>query len=39
LRSIACDPADVAQLVVFLATCEPCLTTGQDFVDGFQYNV
>ncbi|HEX5325318.1 MAG TPA: SDR family NAD(P)-dependent oxidoreductase [Acetobacteraceae bacterium] len=33
-------PADVAQLVVFLATSEPCFITGQDFVvDGFQYNV
>ena len=31
---------DVAQLVVFLATSEPCFITGQDFiVDGFQYNV
>jgi 3-oxoacyl-[acyl-carrier protein] reductase len=31
---------DVAQLVAFLATSEPCLITGQDFViDGFQYNV
>jgi 3-oxoacyl-[acyl-carrier protein] reductase len=33
-------PDDVAQLVVFLATAEPCYITGQDFViDGFQYNV
>lgn len=33
-------PADIAQLVVFLATSEPCFITGQDFVvDGFQYNV
>lgn len=33
-------PDDVAQLVVFLATSEPCFITGQDFVvDGFQYNV
>lgn len=34
------QPADIAQLVVFLATSEPCFITGQDFVvDGFQYNV
>ncbi|HEY5300716.1 MAG TPA: SDR family oxidoreductase [Acetobacteraceae bacterium] len=34
------SPDDVAQLVVFLATCEPCFITGQDFkVDGFQYNM
>jgi 3-oxoacyl-[acyl-carrier protein] reductase len=33
-------PDDIAQLVVFLATAEPCYITGQDFViDGFQYNV
>jgi 3-oxoacyl-[acyl-carrier protein] reductase len=33
-------PDDVAQLVLFLATSEPCFITGQDFVvDGFQYNV
>lgn len=33
-------PQDVAQLVVFLATSEPCYITGQDFkVDGFQYNM
>jgi 3-oxoacyl-[acyl-carrier protein] reductase len=33
-------PDDVAQLVVFLATSEPCFITGQDFiVDGFQYHV
>lgn len=33
-------PDDVAQLVLFLATAEPCFITGQDFViDGFQYNV
>jgi 3-oxoacyl-[acyl-carrier protein] reductase len=31
-------PADVAQLVAFLATCEPCYITGQHFViDGFQW--
>jgi 3-oxoacyl-[acyl-carrier protein] reductase len=31
---------DVAQLVVFLATSEPCYITGQDFkVDGFQYHM
>jgi NAD(P)-dependent dehydrogenase (short-subunit alcohol dehydrogenase family) len=31
---------DVAQLVLFLATSEPCYMTGQDFkVDGFQYNM
>jgi 3-oxoacyl-[acyl-carrier protein] reductase len=31
-------PRDVAQLVVFLATCEPNFITGQDFVvDGFQW--
>jgi 3-oxoacyl-[acyl-carrier protein] reductase len=33
-------PDDVAQLVVFLATSEPCFITGQDLVvDGFQYNL
>ena len=32
-------PADVAQLVAFLATCEPCYITGQHFViDGFQWS-
>jgi 3-oxoacyl-[acyl-carrier protein] reductase len=32
-------PADVAQLVVFLATAEPCFITGQHFViDGFQWS-
>jgi 3-oxoacyl-[acyl-carrier protein] reductase len=32
-------PADVAQLVTFLATCEPCYITGQHFViDGFQWS-
>ncbi len=31
---------DVAQMVVFLATSQPCFITGQDFIiDGFQYNV
>jgi 3-oxoacyl-[acyl-carrier protein] reductase len=31
-------PEDVAQLVAFLATAEPCFITGQDFtVDGFQW--
>ena len=31
---------DVAQLVLFLATSEPCFITGQDLtVDGFQYNI
>ncbi|MBW8814351.1 MAG: SDR family oxidoreductase [Caulobacterales bacterium] len=39
LRRVGC-PDDVAQLVVFLATSEPCFITGQDFVvDGFQYQV
>jgi len=34
------NPDDVAQLVVFLASSEPCFITGQDFiVDGFQYNI
>jgi 3-oxoacyl-[acyl-carrier protein] reductase len=33
-------PDDIAALVVFLATSEPCYITGQDFiVDGFQYQV
>lgn len=33
-------PADVAQLVRFLATSEPCFITGQSFtVDGFQFQV
>ncbi|MDG2522909.1 SDR family NAD(P)-dependent oxidoreductase [Caulobacter segnis] len=33
-------PADVAQLVRFLAASEPCFITGQDFVvDGLQYQV
>ncbi|MFI5002067.1 MAG: SDR family NAD(P)-dependent oxidoreductase [Reyranellales bacterium] len=32
-------PADVAQLVAFLATSEPCYITGQEFViDGFQWS-
>jgi 3-oxoacyl-[acyl-carrier protein] reductase len=31
---------DVAQVVVFLATSEPCFITGHHFVvDGFQYHV
>jgi 3-oxoacyl-[acyl-carrier protein] reductase len=31
---------DVAAVVLFLATSDPCFVTGQDFVvDGFQYNV
>jgi 3-oxoacyl-[acyl-carrier protein] reductase len=31
-------PQDVAQLVAFLATVEPCFITGQDFIiDGFQW--
>jgi len=33
-------PEDVAQLVTFLATSEPCFMTGQTLtVDGFQFNV
>ena len=33
-------PADVANLVAFLAASEPCFITGQEFViDGFQFNV
>ena len=32
-------PDDIAQIVLFLATSEPCFVTGQTFtVDGFQYN-
>jgi 3-oxoacyl-[acyl-carrier protein] reductase len=32
-------PDDIAQIVLFLATSEPCFITGQTFtVDGFQYN-
>jgi 3-oxoacyl-[acyl-carrier protein] reductase len=32
-------PDDIAQVVVFLATSDPCFITGQAFtVDGFQYN-
>ena len=32
-------PDDIAQVVVFLATSDPCFITGQTFtVDGFQYN-
>jgi 3-oxoacyl-[acyl-carrier protein] reductase len=34
------SPRDVAELVAFLATVEPCFITGQDFtIDGFQFNV
>lgn len=34
------SPQDVAQLVAFLATVEPCFITGQNFiVDGFQWVV
>ncbi|WP_293477327.1 SDR family NAD(P)-dependent oxidoreductase [Phenylobacterium sp.] len=33
-------PDDIAELVRFLATSEPCFITGQDFVvDGFQFQV
>jgi 3-oxoacyl-[acyl-carrier protein] reductase len=33
-------PQDVARLVAFLATVEPCYIKGQDIViDGFQWNV
>jgi 3-oxoacyl-[acyl-carrier protein] reductase len=33
-------PRDVAEIVRFLATSEPCFITGQDFVvDGFQFQV
>ncbi len=33
------SPQDVAELVAFLATVEPCFITGQDItIDGFQYN-
>ncbi|MBM3648826.1 MAG: SDR family oxidoreductase [Alphaproteobacteria bacterium] len=43
MKGIALDrlgkPADVAQLVAFLATAEPCFITGQHFViDGFQWS-
>ncbi len=32
-------PDDVAELVTFLATSNPCFITGQDIVvDGFQFN-
>ncbi len=32
-------PRDVAELVAFLATVDPCFITGQDIkIDGFQYN-
>ncbi len=34
------SPQDVANLVAFLATSDPCFITGQEFVvDGFQFNV
>ena len=33
-------PADVAELVAFLATVEPCFITGQDItIDGFQWEI
>ncbi len=33
-------PSDVAQLVTFLATTEPCFITGQHFtIDGFQWKL
>jgi 3-oxoacyl-[acyl-carrier protein] reductase len=33
-------PADVANIVTFLAASDPCFITGQEFVvDGFQFNV
>lgn len=33
------SPEDVAELVAFLATVEPCFITGQDItIDGFQFN-
>jgi 3-oxoacyl-[acyl-carrier protein] reductase len=39
LRRVGC-PDDVAEVVKFLATSEPCFITGQTFtVDGFQYQV
>jgi len=39
LRRLGCAD-DVAKLVTFLATSEPCFLTGQTFsVDGFQFNV
>lgn len=34
------SPADVAQVVAFLALSEPCFVTGQDIkIDGFQWNM
>lgn len=34
------SPADVAEVVAFLATVEPCFVTGQDItIDGFQYHM
>ena len=43
IRGIALNrtgsPRDVAELVAFLATVEPCFVTGQDItIDGFQWN-
>ena len=43
IRGIALNrtggPRDVAELVAFLATVEPCFITGQDItIDGFQWN-
>ena len=33
-------PADVGELVAFLATVEPCFITGQDItIDGFQWEI
>jgi NAD(P)-dependent dehydrogenase (short-subunit alcohol dehydrogenase family) len=33
-------PADVAEVVAFLATVEPCFVTGQDItIDGFQFHM
>lgn len=34
------SPSDVANVVAFLASSEPCFITGQEFIiDGFQFNV
>jgi 3-oxoacyl-[acyl-carrier protein] reductase len=39
LKRIGCTD-DVAQLVTFLATSDPCFITGQAFVvDGFQFQM